>query len=124
MNYAYNSPFRDLVPPISDLWRRPADFVTAWRTVIIFHEQDKSRKVQQKRTHKLDDSAKRQYFMKVHGIEPKDPVSMLFGKQTTKSEAELEAAALGLEPPPQSPDAEAEAEGSKSARTKKWFGLF
>ena len=118
LNYAYNSPFKDAVPPISDLWRQPGYFFAQWKNVIVMHEKDKALKANEHRTRHLDDVAKRQYYMKTHGIEAKDPVTMIFGKDDKRSVEELEAAALGREvelPPKQ--DAE-----EKPAR-KKWLGI-
>ncbi|PHH89349.1 hypothetical protein CDD83_6223 [Cordyceps sp. RAO-2017] len=120
MNYTYNSPFKDLVPPFSDLWHQPYLFFEAWKNVIVLHEQEKSVKAREHRFSHLDDVAKRRYFMKMHGIEPKNPVHMIFGDAEQESEEELEAAALGLDPPPK-----VEAEGEKkAAEKKKWFGIW
>ncbi|KAK2591126.1 hypothetical protein QQS21_011189 [Conoideocrella luteorostrata] len=118
MNYAYNSPFKDLVPPISDLWHQPMYFFAAWKNVIALHEKDKAAKAGEHRTRHLDDIAKRQYYMKVHGIEAKDPVAVVFGKDEGKSEEELEAAALGQVLPlkPELVDT--------PAQKKKWLGLW
>ncbi|KAM4059262.1 hypothetical protein HRG_007879 [Hirsutella rhossiliensis] len=80
LNFVHNSPFKHLVPPISDLWNEPAYFFSAWKNVIIMHEKDKSAKAVDHRMRHLDDVAKRRFFMKMHGIEPKDPVLMVFGK--------------------------------------------
>lgn len=118
MNYAYNSPFKDLAPPISDLWRQPTYFFAAWKNVISLHEKDKATKAREHRTRHLDDIAKRNYYMKVHGIEAKNPVTMVFGKGEEKSEEELEAAALGRELPPKEDSEE------KSAQKKKWLGIW
>lgn len=115
MNYAYNSPFKDLVPPVSDLWQHPAYFFAAWKNVVLMHEKDKALKAGEHRTRSLDDVAKRRYYMKMHGIEVKDPVAMVFGKDEGKSEEELEALALGRALPPK-------AEGEEKPR-KKWFGI-
>ncbi|POR37100.1 Uncharacterized protein TPAR_02705 [Tolypocladium paradoxum] len=115
MNYAYNSPFKDLVPPFSDLWHQPRYFFAAWKNVVLMHEKDKALKAGEHRTRNLDDVAKRKYYMKMHGIEVKDPVAMVFGKDEEKSEEELEALALGRELPPK-------AEGEEKPR-KKWFGI-
>ncbi|KAM0428974.1 hypothetical protein ACHAPT_006778 [Fusarium lateritium] len=119
MNYAYNSPYKDLVPPISDLWTHPIHFFVAWKNVITLHEKDKAEKAVEHRTRHLDDVAKRRYFMKMHGIETKDPVSIVFGKGEEKSEGELEAAAMGREPP-QKTEEEKKPEEAK----KKWLGIF
>ncbi|KAJ4215423.1 hypothetical protein NW759_009839 [Fusarium solani] len=119
MNYAYNSPYKELVPPISDLWTHPIHFFIGWKNVILLHEQDKAEKAVEHRTRHLDDVAKRRYFMKMHGIETKDPVSIVFGKGEEKSEDELEAAAMGREPP-QKTEEEKKPEEAK----KKWLGIF
>ncbi|KAI5456337.1 hypothetical protein BGZ63DRAFT_367091 [Mariannaea sp. PMI_226] len=119
MNYAYNSPFKDLAPPISDLWSNPIHFFNAWKYVIVEHEKDKALKAGEHRTRHIDDVAKRRYFMKMHGIEPKDPVSVVFGKDEPKSEEELEAAAMGHELPPKPAGEE-----KKDEPKKKWFGVF
>lgn len=118
MNYAYNSPFKELVPPISDLWNRPIYFFLAWKEVIVMHEKDKAVKAREHRNGHIDDVAKRRYFMKMHGIEAKDPVQMVFGKDEQKSEEELEALALGKEIP-QKVEVGEKAEEPK----KKWFGI-
>ena len=119
MNYAYNSPYKELVPPISDLWNQPTYFFVAWENVIAMHEKDKAIKARDHRNRHLDDVSKRKYFMKMHGIEPRDPVTMVFGKDEEKSEAELEALALGREPPPKT-----EEEEKTAAKNKKWLGIF
>lgn len=118
MNYAYNSPFKELVPPISDLWNNPVYFFVAWKEVIISHEKDKAIKAGEHRTRNLDDVAKRKYFMKMHGIEAKDPVQMVFGKDETKSEEELEAAAMGKDIP------DKVEEEKQPEPKKKWLGIF
>lgn len=117
MNYAYNSPYKDLVPRMSDLWHQPSYFFAAWKNVIALHEKDKAVKAGEHRTRHLDDVAKRQYYMKMHGIEAKDPVAMVFGKDKAKSEEELEAAAMGRELPPKP---ESEEKPTKS----KWLGIW
>ncbi|EGX94184.1 hypothetical protein CCM_02455 [Cordyceps militaris CM01] len=119
MNYAYNSPYKELVPPTSALFSDPAYFFAAWKEVILSHEKNKALKAVEHRTRHLDDVAKRRYYMKVHGIEPKDPISMVFGKGEKLSEAEVEAVALGTEMPAKTPEEEAVA-----TKRKKWFGIF
>lgn len=114
MNYAYNSPFKELVPPISDLWQHPLYFFTAWKNVIIMHERDKGAKAQEARFQHLDDVAKRRYFMKMHGIETKDPISVVWGRGEKIPDEQLEAKALGLEPPPVE---------ERPQPRKKWFGF-
>lgn len=115
MNYAYNSPYKELVPPTSDLWRNPGYFFAAWKEVISSHERDKANKAGEHRTRHLDDVAKRRYYMKTHGIETKDPIAMVFGKGNERSDEEIEALALGKEMPPK-PD--------QDVPRKKWLGIF
>ncbi|RDA92265.1 hypothetical protein CP533_5751 [Ophiocordyceps camponoti-saundersi (nom. inval.)] len=115
LNYTHHSPFKELVPAISDLWQRPLYFLSAWKNVIILHEKDKSAKAVDHRMAHLDDVAKRRYYMKMHGIEPKDPVTMVFGKSKEK---QVETAA----PAPEM-GSEANAE-EKPVQKKKWFGLW
>jgi hypothetical protein len=120
MNIAWNSPFKDLLPAGSDLWSNPLYFFAQWKNVILMHERDASEKAIEARRRSLDDVAKRRYYMKMHGIEAKDPVMMVFGKDAP-TEEELEAAAMGREPPVK-PDAENVS--AKSEPRKKWFGIF
>jgi hypothetical protein len=118
MNYAYNSPYKELVPPISDLWTQPVHFFVAWKHVITLHEKDKATKAKEHRTNHLDDVAKRRLFMKMHGIETKDPVTVMFGKGEEESKPEQEAA-VEAEPTPK-----IEAQEKVEEPKKKWFGVF
>ena len=77
LNYAWNSPFAHLVPPLGDLFRQPGAFFSAWMTVIRLHDADKTARIQELRLARTDDLAKRRYFMRMHGIEVKDPVSVV-----------------------------------------------
>ena len=82
------------------------------------HEKDKSLRAYEDRIQHQNDVMKRKYFMKMHGIEAKDPVSVVFGKSEEKSDAQIEAEALGLEPPPP------ETAEDKPPQRKKMFGIF
>jgi hypothetical protein len=116
MNYAFNSPYKALVPPISDLWHRPTYFFVAWKEVITLHEKDKAQKAIEHRNANLDDHAKRKYFMKMHGIEPKDPVTMVFGRGKEESVEALEAEVLKTPAPV--------VEEKPQEQKKKRFGIF
>ncbi|KAI6780361.1 uncharacterized protein J7T54_005463 [Emericellopsis cladophorae] len=120
MDYVMNSPFKDLLPPISDLFKHPINFFYGWWDVIVMHERDKSIKARESRDQHQADVHKRRYFMKMHGIEPKNPITMVFGKDEKEmSEEELEAKALGKELP-ETP----QTEGETPAGRKKLLGLF
>lgn len=116
MNYAANSPFKDHLPPISDLWHQPLTFFSTWRAVMQLHEQDRSARAAASREQHQSDVMKRQYYMKMHGIEAKNPITAVFGKGEERTDEEIEAAALGLEPPEG-------AEEKKPQRRKMW-GIF
>lgn len=116
MNYAYNSPYKELVPPTSDLWNNPGYFFAAWKEVIVSHEKDKATKAGEHRTRHLDDVAKRRFYMKAHGIEVKDPVAVVFGRGEQRSDEEIEAVALGKEMPVKTEE--------DAPKRKKWFGIF
>lgn len=88
---------------------------------MLLHEKDKAQKAIEHRNRSLDDVAKRRYYMKTHGIEAKDPVAMVFGRDQGKSIEELEAEALGHELP-QKPEGKAPEEAQQPR--KKWFGIF
>lgn len=118
LNYAVNSPFKHLVPPISDLFRQPLSFVAAWRNVMLLHEQDRSQRAAAHRQQHQSDVMKRQYYMKMHGIEAKNPITAVFGKGEERSDEEIEAAALGLETPGQ------EAGEEKKPQRRKMWGIF
>lgn len=119
MNYATNSPFKDLLPPISDFWQHPIHFVTAWKNVIVMHERDKGIKAYEHRIAHQNDVAKRRYYMKMHGIETKDPITSVFGKSDEKSEERLEAEAFGKDVPETKEGPEADPKGRN-----KLFGIF
>ncbi|KAF4982795.1 hypothetical protein FZEAL_1647 [Fusarium zealandicum] len=121
MNYAYNSPYKELVPPISDLWTNPIHFFVAWKNVIVLHEKHKAEKAIDHRTRHIDDVAKRRYFMKMHGIETKDPITTVFGKgePMSKPEEDFEAAAVAQVPPQKTEEMDKVEEPKK-----KWFGIF
>ena len=117
MNYAMNSPFKDQLPPISDVWRHPIDFVVGWKDVIAMHEKDKAIKAYEHRVAHQNDVAKRRYYMKMHGIEAKDPITLVFGKGESQSAEKIEAEAMGHDPPPAQ-------EEEKPKERKKLFGIF
>jgi hypothetical protein len=117
MNIATNSPFKELLPPISDLWRQPVHFFSTWTNVILMHERDKGIRAYEHRIAHQNDVAKRRYYMKMHGIETKDPITSVFGKSDEKSEMELEAEAFGTEMPEK-------VEEVKSKERSKLFGIF
>lgn len=85
----------------------------------MLHEQDKGIKAYEHRIAQQNDVAKRRFYMKTHGIETKDPVTLVFGKGDDGASAEqIEAEALGRELPP------ADQAKDQAPARKKLFGLF
>jgi transposase len=118
MHYATYSPYRDLVPPISDLWTQPFHFFSMWKHVIILHEQHKNVRATEEKLARQNDNMKQRYYRKMHGIEEKNPIHSVFGKpQDDKTDAQIEAEALGREL------TEEEIKEVKPER-KKWLGIW
>lgn len=78
MNFAHTSPFKHLIPPVSDMWSHPITFSRTWMAVISEHHRDANEKAFQSRSSNLDDMLKRQAFQKAHGTE-KGPMEKYFG---------------------------------------------
>jgi len=118
MHYATYSPYKDLVPPISDLWTRPFHYFSMWKHVIILHEQHKNVRATEEKLARQNDNMKQRYYRKMHGIEEKNPIHSVFGKpQDDKTDAQIEADALGREL------TEEEMKEVKPER-KKWLGIW
>lgn len=124
MNYAYNSKFKDFVPPVGDIFRQPIQFCKEWWNVILMHEAHKGEWIRERRLSQQDDLAKRRYFMKMHGIEVKDPVKMVttgtWGRGGEEKRRQIEAEQRALKGLPETPVVE----DVQEAPAKKWFGLF
>ncbi|CAG9944160.1 hypothetical protein V2G26_015911 [Clonostachys chloroleuca] len=117
MNYASNSPFKELLPPASSFWSHPIEFFLGWKNVIVMHERDKAIRAFEHRMEHQNDVAKRRYYMKMHGIETKDPITMIFGKsEKEQTDEEIEAEALGTAVP--------QAEDAKPPERRKFWGIF
>lgn len=125
LHYATYSPYKELVPPISDLFSRPFQFFHSWYSVIMLHEQAKNLRHNEERLARQNDTLKQRYYRKMHGIEEKNPIHAVFGKLDDKTDAQLEAEALGRE---LTAEEIREAEAAKEAKDvqprKKWFGIF
>lgn len=102
MNFAHTSPFKNLLPPVSDMWSEPITFTRTWMNVMSIHFADANQKAFASRSANLDDVLKRQAFQKAHGTE-KGPMERYFGfgkrdpDEDKKKEAEVEAAKKGEE---------------------------
>ncbi|KAK2044358.1 hypothetical protein LZ31DRAFT_292601 [Colletotrichum somersetense] len=126
LNFTQTSPFKHLLPPASDFWSSPIEFIRTWVHVLQLHERDRNEKAIAMHSRHTDDVAKRQYYRKVHGLDKENPIANFLGMKE-ESEEEKAAAVAAVEASPVAGDAAAiapvEGEGEKSNK-KKWFGLF
>lgn len=118
LNFTHTSPFKHLLPPASEFWSHPVDFVRTWVRVLQLHERDRNEKTIAMHTRHTDDVAKRQYYRKEHGLDKKNPIANFLGM---KEEAD--------QPTPAAADASpvagnAEATPAEGEGKKKWFGIF
>ncbi|KAF9870147.1 hypothetical protein CkaCkLH20_12381 [Colletotrichum karsti] len=117
LNFTHTSPFKHLLPPASEFWSHPIDFVGTWIRVLQLHERDRNEKAIAMHTRHTDDVAKRQYYRKEHGLDKENPIANFLGMKEESGEpvpaADASPAAGNAEVKP--------AEGEKK---KKWFGIF
>ncbi|KAF6821264.1 hypothetical protein CSOJ01_00270 [Colletotrichum sojae] len=118
LNFTQTSPFKHLLPPGSEFWSHPIDFIGTWIRVIQLHERDRNEKAIARHTQHTDDVAKRQYYRKEHGLDKENPVANFLGM---KEESDTPPAPPAAASPAAENVAAAPAEGEKK---KKWFGLF
>lgn len=117
-NFKYNSPFADMIPPLSDFFYHP---ITSGRTiveVIRLSEAHNAAIVNEKRRRRVDDVVKRSQYRKAHGLDEQTG----FGGWTAKTDAEAMGPAL-----PSSGDGTIQAaHGDHDAHEprKKWLGIF
>ncbi|KAL5615287.1 hypothetical protein BROUX41_005338 [Berkeleyomyces rouxiae] len=137
MNFSQTSPFKELIPPSSELFTSPIHFIFAWVNVIQLHHADSNQKAIDSRFTRLDDAMKRKMYQRAHGIEQESPITKIFGK-IPEPEDQVEAEKLTLAKLEQkTKQAVVDAAGgvatepvvSKTAQEptqlrKKWFGLF
>ncbi|TDZ65999.1 hypothetical protein CTRI78_v003348 [Colletotrichum trifolii] len=117
LNFKHTSPFKHLLPPGSQFWSHPIDFVQTWIRVLQLHERDRNERAIAMHTRHTDDVAKRQYYRKEHGLDKENPIANLLGM---KGEADAEPT-LAQDASPVAESVETTpAEGQK----KKWLGIF
>ncbi|KAK7753853.1 hypothetical protein SLS62_004219 [Diatrype stigma] len=69
-NFQAKSPFADLIPPLSELWRHPVQYAGVCVDVLRMHEEHESIATAERRRRRVDDVAKRNEYRKAHGLEP------------------------------------------------------
>ena len=112
-NFKQNSPFADLLPSWSDFASHPIDSMSQVAHVIRLSEARHAEEIQEKRTRKADDMAKRTMFRKAHGL----PAEQGFwsNEPVPKAEtAEPKAEAVAV----------VDAAAAEGGARKKWLGIF
>ncbi|SPO03384.1 uncharacterized protein DNG_06067 [Cephalotrichum gorgonifer] len=113
INFTHTSPFKHLIPPVSDAYDQPITFLRTWMSVLSVHYEDANRKAFESRSRKMDDVLKRQAFQRAHETE-KGPMEKYFG--FGRQEPEEDTTAKVEEQQAEAPAAE--------QKPKKWFGIF
>ncbi|PHH55193.1 hypothetical protein CFIMG_000106RA [Ceratocystis fimbriata CBS 114723] len=135
MNFSQTSPFKELIPPSSELFTDPTHFIFAWVHVIQLHHADSNQKAIDSRFTRLDDAMKRKMYQRAHGIEQESPITKIFGK-IPEPEDQVEAEKLTMAKlEEKTKQAIVDAAGGPvetpiiptsepTQPRKKWFGLF
>ncbi|PKS06992.1 hypothetical protein jhhlp_005589 [Lomentospora prolificans] len=111
MNFAHTSPFKHLLPPISEFSEHPIDFIQTYLSVLKLHNQHNSQLAFESRSKKMDDVLKRQAFQRAHNSE-KGPIEKYFGLGRKEPE------------PDEEPAPEAKPEIVEEEKPKNKFGIF
>ncbi|KAI2632039.1 hypothetical protein GGR54DRAFT_14706 [Hypoxylon sp. NC1633] len=69
-NFQENSPFADMLPPISQLFLHPFQYIGIVLNIIRLHEERESAITADKRRRKVEDVTKRNEYRKAHGLGP------------------------------------------------------
>ncbi|KAH6688315.1 hypothetical protein F5X68DRAFT_190002 [Plectosphaerella plurivora] len=129
LNFTHTSPFAHLLPPASEFWSSPINFIRTWMRVMALHERDRNARTIAEHTALTDDVVKRAYFRKVHGLDKENPIrNFLGGGEGDEMNAEAFAAVSG-EPVPAAATSNASTIPAESAESvqepkKKWLGIF
>jgi hypothetical protein len=111
-----NSPFGDLLPPLSDVFWHPLNFFSSLTQVIKLEGERKSEETKERRRRHVDDITKRAAFQKAHGMETDG-----FGGWTAKTDEEKLGPALDMQDPKAQPALDVEVKKGSSYR---WFGIW
>ncbi|KAI1631920.1 hypothetical protein F4809DRAFT_629963 [Biscogniauxia mediterranea] len=132
-SFRADSPFADLIPPISELPRHPLQYLGVCVDVVRLHEEHLSARTAEKRRRKADELAKRNEYRKAHGLEP---AAGLWGARSVERPSQPPpppSPSQGEGHDPQSPVAPGEpiaaaaapaAETESDGKRKKFLGIF
>ena len=149
LDFVYTSPFRHMLPELSEFWTSPITFISTVIQVVRIHEKARTEKVLEGRVAKTNDVAKRRRFQAVHGLDKQNPIrNMLKGDYKDGEEPEVKpdgvdyiardardlakaaeaAAADAADVAASRPAAESVVEDSIPSegdiKRRKWFGIF
>ncbi|KAI2471780.1 hypothetical protein F4781DRAFT_77008 [Annulohypoxylon bovei var. microspora] len=116
-NFNANSPFADLIPPISEFPRHPFQYVRVLVDVMRMHEEHETAVTVEKRRMRVDDVAKRAEYRKAHGLEA---TQGFFGNSGGSKPVSEPEPVLVVEPVAV-PTAETT---TPDGKRMKWFGIF
>ncbi|KAI1447407.1 hypothetical protein F5Y02DRAFT_23629 [Annulohypoxylon stygium] len=119
-NFDANSPFADLIPPISEFPKHPFQYIGVLIDVMRMHEEHQSAVTAEKRRMRVDDVAKRAEYRKAHGLEV---TQGFFGNSSSGGAVDTPAPEPETVPVVE-PEAAPTAEPTPDGKRKKWFGVF
>ncbi|KAK5631267.1 hypothetical protein RRF57_006981 [Xylaria bambusicola] len=126
-NFKANSPFADMVPPISEFPRHPFQYIGVCLDVLRMHEEHESAQTAEKRRRKVEDVAKREEYRKAHGLEPAR--SGFLGAKAAEPAPSSAGETVEDVPPAavvetSAPEANVAAEPTPEGKRKKFLGIF
>ncbi|KAH6645800.1 hypothetical protein BKA67DRAFT_86259 [Truncatella angustata] len=92
-NFNANSPFADQIPPFSEFYSHPIDYIGTCFHVFKLHEEHISAVTAEKRRRKVEDVAKRSEYRKAHGLDSAQGIESWMG--SSKPSATAPAVAVG-----------------------------
>ncbi|KAI1497416.1 hypothetical protein F5X99DRAFT_25152 [Biscogniauxia marginata] len=108
-SFRAESPFADLIPPISEFPRHPIQYLGVCVDVLRLHEEHVSAQTAEKRRRKADELAKRNEYRRAHGLEPASGIWGIKAEEREQSREQSAVAALETGP---------------DGKRKKFFGIF
>lgn len=115
LDFSYNSPFRHMIPPLSDVVYHPVTWVQTWFSIFLRSREESTKEASRMRSKKMDDAIKRMAFQREHHIKRAGPMSW-FG-------VEYKGGEKVDEPEPELEPVQVEARPGEATR-KKWLGIW
>lgn len=116
------SPYADMIPPISEFPSHPFDYIGTCLHVLRLHEEHISAITAEKRRRKVEDVAKRNEYRKAHGLDSAQGIESWSG--SSKAPAVDSATALANDETPAHPTSPADLGITEDGKRKKFLGIF